>query len=157
MVPFFDGPYERGIIPQIEALAVALRRAGGVVSWVLPDDGKPTSARQEFYGPEVAVIVVADGSNEVHNAAPRTLYRSFGDVRAHPGDPRPGPGRPVTASAVCGPHRHGRPDRPGALRRQPDSRNYAPGQKISVASSPVPPEIGTSAARYRRTWSTTRA
>ncbi|MFF1798280.1 hypothetical protein ACFVXQ_29390 [Kitasatospora sp. NPDC058263] len=30
MVPFFDGPYERGIIPQIEALAVALRRAGGL-------------------------------------------------------------------------------------------------------------------------------
>ncbi|MEU1509866.1 isochorismatase family protein [Kitasatospora sp. NPDC005748] len=151
---------------QEEALAVALRRAGGVVSWVLPGDGKPTSARQEFYGPEVAevfrtsggsgplvgrrwpqftvdgggdllvekeaasaffpglcplpgllaargidsvvvcgvvtdvcvagpardaftlglrVIVAADGtaagSNEIHNAAPRTLYRSSGDVR----------------------------------------------------------------------------
>ncbi|MEU1509867.1 hypothetical protein [Kitasatospora sp. NPDC005748] len=50
----------------------------------------------------------------------------------------------MTASAVCGPHRHGRPDRSGALRRQPDFRNYALGQKISVAGSEVTPEIGTS-------------
>lgn len=166
MVPFFDGPYERGVIPQIEALAGALRQAGGLVAWVLPGSGGPRTAREEFYGPAIAelfrtsggsgplarrlwpqftvdedrdllvektavsaffpgccplpgllaerridtvvvcgvvtdvcvagaardaftlglrVIVVADGtaagSDEVHNAALRTLYRSFGDVR----------------------------------------------------------------------------
>ncbi|MEV0536336.1 cysteine hydrolase family protein [Kitasatospora sp. NPDC050463] len=63
MVPFFDGPYERGIIPQIEALAVALRRAGGLVAWVLPGDGEPTSARQEFYGPEVAEMFRTSGGS----------------------------------------------------------------------------------------------
>ncbi|MEU3072833.1 isochorismatase family protein [Streptomyces laurentii] len=166
MVPFSDGPYERGVIPRIEALAGALRQAGGLVAWVLPGSGGRRAVREEFYGPEIAelfrtsggsgplarrlwpqftvdedrdllvektavstffpgccplpgllaerridtvvvcgvvtdvcvagsardaftlgsrVIVVADGtaagSDEVHNAALRTLYRSFGDVR----------------------------------------------------------------------------
>ncbi|MFH8387958.1 isochorismatase family protein [Kitasatospora sp. NPDC018058] len=63
MVPFFDGPYARGIIPQIEALADALRHAGGLVAWVLPGDGEPTAARQEFYGPEIAEMFRTSGGS----------------------------------------------------------------------------------------------
>ncbi|CAM5276795.1 cysteine hydrolase (plasmid) [Streptomyces viridifaciens] len=63
MVPFFDGPYARGIIPQIEALAAALRQAGGLVAWVLPGDGEPSAARQEFYGPEIAEMFRTSGGS----------------------------------------------------------------------------------------------
>ncbi|GAA2255635.1 peroxyureidoacrylate/ureidoacrylate amidohydrolase RutB [Kitasatospora cystarginea] len=63
MVPFFDGPYVRGIIPQIEALADALRRAGGLAAWVLPGPSEPSAARREFYGPEVVEIFRTSGGS----------------------------------------------------------------------------------------------
>ncbi|MFF3071260.1 isochorismatase family protein [Kitasatospora sp. NPDC057904] len=63
MVPFFDGPYARGVVPQIQALADALRHAGGLVAWVLPGAGGPTAAREAFYGPRVAELYRASGGS----------------------------------------------------------------------------------------------
>jgi nicotinamidase-related amidase len=56
MVPFFvdENPYCRGIIPNIEALAGALRAAGGTVAWVVPRVAPPTAWATEFFGPSVA-------------------------------------------------------------------------------------------------------
>ncbi|MFJ9844099.1 isochorismatase family protein [Kitasatospora sp. NPDC101155] len=63
MVPFFDGPYARGIIPQIQTLAGAMRQAGGLVAWVLPGSGRPSAARAEFYGPEIAELFRTSGGS----------------------------------------------------------------------------------------------
>ncbi|MBL8771279.1 MAG: cysteine hydrolase [Phenylobacterium sp.] len=57
MVPFFvlENPYCAGVVPQINALAHALRQAGGVVAWVLPSSDDPFAAvSKEFFGPQVA-------------------------------------------------------------------------------------------------------
>lgn len=56
MVPFFlaENPYARGIVPNIRALAAAVRTAGGTVAWVLPGNAEPSPATSEFYGPDVA-------------------------------------------------------------------------------------------------------
>jgi len=56
MVPFFltENPYARGIVPNISALAAAMRTAGGSVAWVLPGAGTPSTVSVEFYGPEIA-------------------------------------------------------------------------------------------------------
>jgi len=56
MVPFFlhDSPYARGIVPNIKALASAVRAAGGTVAWVLPTSGAPSPTGIEFYGPLIA-------------------------------------------------------------------------------------------------------
>lgn len=56
MVPFFvnENPYARGIVPNIQRLAHAMRSAGGVVAWVLPATGAPPPVRVEFLGPETA-------------------------------------------------------------------------------------------------------
>ncbi|MDJ1137116.1 isochorismatase family protein [Streptomyces iconiensis] len=58
MVPFFveANPYCRGIVPNIQRLATALRAAGGTVAWVLPAVAEPTPAAEEFYGPEAAEV-----------------------------------------------------------------------------------------------------
>jgi nicotinamidase-related amidase len=57
MVPFFfdQSAYCRGIVPNINTLASALRGAGGTVAWVLPSPRHryPDRAR-EFLGPDVA-------------------------------------------------------------------------------------------------------
>jgi len=52
MVPFFvlANDYCRGIVPNINRLAAALRAAGGTVAWVLPGTHGPA----EFFGPEAA-------------------------------------------------------------------------------------------------------
>ncbi|WP_236656067.1 isochorismatase family cysteine hydrolase [Streptacidiphilus jiangxiensis] len=50
-------------IPQIEVLAGALRRAGGLVAWVLPGPGEPSAARREFYGPTVAEMFRTSGGS----------------------------------------------------------------------------------------------
>ncbi|MGW3041644.1 isochorismatase family protein [Kitasatospora sp. NPDC001159] len=63
MVPFFDGPYARGVIPQIQDLAGALREASGLVAWVLPGPGGPSAAREEFYGPEIAELYRTSGGS----------------------------------------------------------------------------------------------
>lgn len=63
MVPFFvaDNPYCRGIVPNIDRLADALRAAGGTVAWVLPAVGERTAVADEFFGPEVAEMYRASG------------------------------------------------------------------------------------------------
>lgn len=63
MVPFFadSGPCFRGIVPNINALAGALRAAGGVVAWVLPEVRPPSDWSTAFYGPDVAAMFAASG------------------------------------------------------------------------------------------------
>lgn len=56
MVRFFltENPYARGIVPNIQRLARALRSAGGVVAWVLPATDPPSPVLVEFFGAEIA-------------------------------------------------------------------------------------------------------
>jgi nicotinamidase-related amidase len=67
VMPFFvdepDLPYSRGVLPQIVALAAALRAAGGTVAWVLsPGAGTvPTPAAVEFHGERVAAVFASSG------------------------------------------------------------------------------------------------
>lgn len=63
MVPFFlaENPYARGIVPNIRALASAVRTAGGAVAWVLPGTAEPSPAMREFYGPDVAEVYRTSG------------------------------------------------------------------------------------------------
>lgn len=65
MVPFFlnENPYARGIVPNIQRLASALRSAGGVVAWVLPATDPPSSVRVEFFGAEIAERYRASGGD----------------------------------------------------------------------------------------------
>jgi nicotinamidase-related amidase len=62
LVPFFvDLPYVRGILPQVERLATAVRRTGGVVAWVVPAVAPPSPGAVEFWGPRVAALYGASG------------------------------------------------------------------------------------------------
>jgi nicotinamidase-related amidase len=135
VVPFFaeESDYVRGIVPNINALATAVRGGGGTVAWVLPAAGPATPAapttcssrsrrrarlfpgrcdldeRLRARGIDMVVITgtvtsvccestardastlgyrvvlvadaTADVNDAVHNAALRTTYRTFGDVR----------------------------------------------------------------------------
>ena len=65
MIPFFldENPYARGIVPNIAALAAALRRRGGTVAWVLPASLPPTPVKIEFFGAEVAATYGASAGN----------------------------------------------------------------------------------------------
>jgi nicotinamidase-related amidase len=56
MVPFFvpGSSYCRGIVPNVNAIAAALRAVGGTVAWVVPAADGQTIMSEEFYGPEVA-------------------------------------------------------------------------------------------------------
>ena len=63
LVPFFveELPYVRGILPQVERLATAVRRTGGVVAWVVPAVAPPSPGAVEFWGPRVAARYGASG------------------------------------------------------------------------------------------------
>jgi nicotinamidase-related amidase len=63
MVPFFAaaGRYFRGIVPNINSLAGALRDAGGTVAWVLPEVGPPSGWATGFYGTAIARTYAASG------------------------------------------------------------------------------------------------
>jgi len=65
MVRFFADadPHFRGIVPNINALAGALREAGGTVAWVLPEVGPPSEWAMGFYGPTVAAMFAASGGS----------------------------------------------------------------------------------------------
>lgn len=57
MVPFFAdaNAYVRGVVPNINRMAAALRDAGGIVAWVLPSPEEPfPDLTREFFGPEIA-------------------------------------------------------------------------------------------------------
>lgn len=59
MVPFFASA--RGVVPNINLLARAVREAGGTVAWVLPEVGSPSEWATAFYGPAVAELYAASG------------------------------------------------------------------------------------------------
>ncbi|MBZ5740426.1 isochorismatase family cysteine hydrolase [Nocardioides mangrovi] len=63
LVPFFveENDYCRGIVPNVQRLATALRDAGGTVAWVLPHGGLPATLAEELLGPEVAARYAASG------------------------------------------------------------------------------------------------
>jgi ureidoacrylate peracid hydrolase len=63
MVPFFvaDSSYCLGIVPNITAIATALRAAGGTVAWVVPAGGGRMIVSEEFYGPEAAGVFRRSG------------------------------------------------------------------------------------------------
>lgn len=65
MVPFFldENPYARGIVPHVNALAGALRAAGGTVAWVVPRPEAPSPARIEHLGPRVAAFYARSGGD----------------------------------------------------------------------------------------------
>ncbi len=76
MVPFFldENPYARGIVPNIDALATALRAAGGTVAWVLPATTAPTVASIEFFGAQIAERYHASGG---HGSLRERLWHEF--------------------------------------------------------------------------------
>ncbi|GAA5115015.1 cysteine hydrolase [Alloalcanivorax gelatiniphagus] len=65
LVPFFvrESAYVRGIVPRVNALAAALRSAGGVVAWVVPGYAPPTAKDREFFGDEVAERYARSGGD----------------------------------------------------------------------------------------------
>jgi nicotinamidase-related amidase len=73
MVPFFalENPYCRGIVPNINRVAARLRRAGGVVSWVLPGDPGASPVMEEFHGRHVADLYRHSGGD---GALPSRLW-----------------------------------------------------------------------------------
>ena len=66
MVPFFtaENAYCRGVMPAINALAAALRGAGGAIAWVLPSSDEPfPDLAREFFGETVAQVYRASGGD----------------------------------------------------------------------------------------------
>ncbi len=91
MVPFFldASPYCRGIVPGINAVAAALRRAGGCVAWVLPAPRHRFPARaQEFFGPEIAETYrLSGGEGPLPDRLGAGLAHHDGDVFAEKAGP----------------------------------------------------------------------
>jgi nicotinamidase-related amidase len=58
LVAFFidENPYARGIVPNVNALAGALRSAGGTVAWVVPAPWEPSAMKDELLGPRIAEL-----------------------------------------------------------------------------------------------------
>lgn len=65
MVPFFlnESAYARGIVPNIESLAHALRARHGTVAWVLPAAHHPSPASLELLGPMAAELFRTSGGD----------------------------------------------------------------------------------------------
>lgn len=65
LVPFFveQNEYALGVVPRVNALATALRAAGGTVAWVVPGPSRRTAVDREFYGDEVAATYAASGGS----------------------------------------------------------------------------------------------
>jgi nicotinamidase-related amidase len=63
LVAFFvaENAYCQGIIPNINALASALRSKDGVVAWVLPEAKPPSPWMLKFYGAQVATSYANSG------------------------------------------------------------------------------------------------
>lgn len=82
LVPFFSrsNPYAVGIIPNVNALARALRIGGGLVAWIVPSDAEPNAARRALYGAEVAETYRRSGGEG------DVLDRLDPDLDAHDGD-----------------------------------------------------------------------
>ncbi len=65
VVPFFldANPYCRGIVPDVNRLAGALRTQGGTVCWVVPGYAAPSQVTREFFGDEVAEMYARSGGS----------------------------------------------------------------------------------------------
>lgn len=65
LVPFFvrESAYVRGIVPRVNALAAAVRDAGGIVAWVVPGYREPSAKDREFFGDEVAEAYARSGGD----------------------------------------------------------------------------------------------
>ena len=63
MVPFFVAQSEtaQGIVPNINALATALRTSGGTVAWIVPGPPRHPAWAEAFYGPAVAATYSTSG------------------------------------------------------------------------------------------------
>ncbi|NYE37474.1 nicotinamidase-related amidase [Nocardioides cavernae] len=64
VVPFFvrDSAYVRGIVPQVNLLAAAVRASGGTVAWVVPGYAPPSAKDRELFGDEVAEMYARSGT-----------------------------------------------------------------------------------------------
>jgi nicotinamidase-related amidase len=83
IVPFFarESAYVRGIVPRINALAAALRSAGGTVAWVAPGHVPPSAKDREFFGDEVAALYAGSGgSGPVRSRLASGLDVASGDL-----------------------------------------------------------------------------
>ena len=83
VVPFFvqESPYVRGILPRVNALADGVRRAGGVVAWVVPGYSEPTPKDREFFGDVVAEAYArSGGEGEPIDRLDPTLAVADGDL-----------------------------------------------------------------------------
>lgn len=84
MVPFFsrENPYCQAVIPNINALAGALREASGLIAWVLPSSEDPfPELTAEFYGPWVAEAYrTSGGTGALPDRLCPDLDHRMGDV-----------------------------------------------------------------------------
>jgi nicotinamidase-related amidase len=55
LVSFFitENDYARGIVPNVNRLAAALRSAGGTVAWIVPAPWEPSAMKSELLGPHI--------------------------------------------------------------------------------------------------------
>lgn len=55
LVAFFvdENQYARGIVPNVNRLAAALRSAGGTVAWIVPAPWEPSAMKTELLGPRI--------------------------------------------------------------------------------------------------------
>jgi len=58
LVAFFmdENEYTRGIVPNVNRLATALREAGGTIAWVVPAPWAPSPMKDELLGPRIAEL-----------------------------------------------------------------------------------------------------
>jgi nicotinamidase-related amidase len=83
MVPFFvaESATCQGIVPNINALAAALRGAGGLVAWVLPGPPRHPAHHAEFFGPAIAALYAnSGGSGPLHSRLWPALARDPADL-----------------------------------------------------------------------------
>jgi nicotinamidase-related amidase len=58
LVAFFidENEYARGIVPNVNRLAAALRSAGGTVAWIVPAAWEPSAMKAELLGPRIEAL-----------------------------------------------------------------------------------------------------
>lgn len=82
LVAFFidENDYARGIVPNVNQLAAALRDAGGTVAWVVPAPWEPSAVKDELLGPRIAELYRHSGGT----GAPRE--RVWSELATHDSD-----------------------------------------------------------------------
>jgi nicotinamidase-related amidase len=63
LVAFFidENEYARGIVPNVNRLAVALRDAGGTVAWIVPGTWEPSPMKAELLGERIEALYRGSG------------------------------------------------------------------------------------------------